>query len=71
MYRTTHSNPKITKFLPQSDSYEKSGLESNPMTYPEYLYLSGSAFLVKLTAPSKQFAKAISVFKSRDHVSNS
>ena len=30
---------------------------SNPIPYPEYLYLSMSAFLVKLTAPNKQFSK--------------
>ena len=29
---------------------------SNPISYPEYLYLSFSAFLVKVTAPNKQFS---------------
>ena len=29
---------------------------SNPMPYPECLYLSISTFLVKATAPNKQFS---------------
>ena len=29
---------------------------SNSVPYPEYLYLSKLAFLVKRTAPSKQFS---------------
>ena len=28
--------------------------QSNPIPYPEFLYLSISAFLVNLTAPNKQ-----------------
>ena len=28
----------------------------NPIPYPEYLYLSILEFLVKLTAPNKQFS---------------
>ena len=31
--------------------------KSNPMPYPEYFYLSMSAFLVSLTAPNKQLSK--------------
>ena len=30
---------------------------SNPIPYPEYPYLSMSAFLVKVTASNKQFCK--------------
>ena len=36
---------------------EKVPLESNPIPYPEYLYLSISAFFVNLTAPNRQFCK--------------
>ena len=32
-------------------------LESNPIPYPEYLYLSISAFFVNLTAPNGKFSK--------------
>ena len=31
--------------------------KSNPMPYPLYLYLSGSAFLVSYTAPNKKSFK--------------
>ena len=33
---------------------EKLDILSNPIPYPEYKYLSRSAFLVKETAPNKQ-----------------
>ena len=35
---------------------ENSPFLSNPIPYPEYLYLSKSAFFVKVTAPNKQFS---------------
>ena len=38
---------------------EKLPLESNLIPYPEYLYLSTSTFFVHLTAPNRQFSKAI------------
>ena len=54
------SAPKIITFLPNPPlGCEKVPLESNPIPYPEYLYLSMSAFLVNLTAPNKQFSKTI------------
>ena len=34
-------------------------LESNPIPYPEYLYLSISTFFVNLRAPNRQFSKVI------------
>ena len=40
------------------------------MLKPPYLYLSGSAFLVRFTASNKQLASVKSVFKSFDHASN-
>ena len=50
------STPKINTFWPNSPlGNEKSSLLSNPIPYPEYPYLSMSAFLVKVTAPNKQF----------------
>ena len=33
-----------------------------PVPYPEYLYLSISAFLIKVTAPNKQFSSVGSLF---------
>ena len=47
--------PNVMTFLPNplpSDK-EKVPLTSNPISKPEYSYLSGSAFLVYLTAPNK------------------
>ena len=46
-------------------------LESVPIPYPEYEYLSRIAFLFSLTAPNKQYFKVESAFKLRDHVLNS
>ena len=37
-------------------------LESNPIPYPEYLYLSISAFFVNLTTPNKQLCKVTPIF---------
>ena len=34
--------------------------ESDPILYPEYLYLSMSVFLVNLTATNRQFSKVTS-----------
>ena len=52
------STPKIITFLPNPvPGNEKLPCLSNPIPYPEYPYLSMSAFLVKLTAPNKQFSK--------------
>ena len=45
---------KIMTFFPVLPSVNKnSGRESNPIPYPLYLYLSGSAFLVDFTDPNK------------------
>ena len=50
------STPKIITFLPNPvPGNEKRPCLSNPISYPEYPYLPMSAFLVKLTAPNKQF----------------
>ena len=52
------SAPKITTFLPYPPlGCVKLPFESNPIPYPEYLYLSISAFFVNLTAPNGQFCK--------------
>ena len=52
------SAPKIITFLPYPPlGCEKLPLESNPIPYPEYLYLSISAFFDNLTAPNRQFCK--------------
>ena len=51
---------KIMTFLPFSPlGCEKFPLESNPIPYPEYLYLSASAFFVILIASNKQFSKVM------------
>ena len=48
------SAPKIITFLPYPPlGCEKRPLESNQIPYPEYLYLSISAFFVNLTAPNR------------------
>ena len=41
---------------------ERLPLLLNPVPYPEYLYLSISAFLIKVTAPNKQFSSVESLF---------
>ena len=54
------SAPKITTFLPFPPlGCEKLPLESNPIPYPEYLYLPTSEFFINLIAPNRQFSKAI------------
>ena len=48
------SAPKIVAFAPYVPSAcKKLPFESEPMSYPEYLYLLISAFFVNLTAPNK------------------
>ena len=48
--------PKTFTFLPVPPlEWEKNLCLSDPIQYPEYLYLSKSTFFVKLTAPNKQF----------------
>ena len=65
------STPK-TKFLPTlPSSKEYCPRVSNTIPKPPYEHLSGSVFLVNLTPPNKQPPKVKSVFKSRDHESNS
>ena len=50
------SAPKISTFWPNTPLVnEELDLLSKPIPYPEYLYLSMSTFLVKVTAPNKQF----------------
>ena len=58
MYRTTHISPKNNNISTKSAlGCEKVPLESNPIPYPEYLYLSISSFFVYSTAPNRQFSK--------------
>ena len=49
------STSKIITFLPVSLPIEKNALLSNPIPYPECLYLSILVFFVNLTDPNKQF----------------
>ena len=52
------STPKVITFLPVLPlGGEKNLCLSNPTPYREHLYLSISAFLVKLTAPNKHFSR--------------
>ena len=54
------STPKIITFVPYPPlGCEKLSPESNPIPYPEYLYLSMSEFFVNLIAPNRQFSKVI------------
>ena len=50
---------------------ENSDRKLNPKHYSVYKYFSGSAFLVRFTAPNKQYFRGKSMVKSRDDVSNS
>ena len=50
------STPKIIIFLSISLPIEKDVSLSKPIPYPEYPYLSISAFLVNLTDQNKQFS---------------
>ena len=48
------SAPKLMTFLPTLPSdNENYNRESNPIPWPLYTYLSGSAFLATLTSPNK------------------
>ena len=50
--------PKIVTFLPVPPLAREQNPcldRIHPIPYPEYLYLSISVFLSKLTAPNKQF----------------
>ena len=49
------STAKIIQYLPNPLPSENVPFLSNPIPYPEYLYLTISLFLVKLTDPNKQF----------------
>ena len=50
------SAPKMITFQPYPPlGCVKLPLESNPIPYPEYLYLSISAFFVNLATPNRQF----------------
>ena len=50
------STPKVFTFWPYPPPWnEKLPFLSNPIPYPEYSYLSMSAFLVKVTAPRTIF----------------
>ena len=50
---------------------ENSERESNPKPEPVYMYLSQLTLLDSFTALNEQSFRVKSVFKSRDHVSNS
>ena len=50
---------------------EISERESKPTPHPEQEHLSGSVFIVNLTAPNKQSFRAKLAFKACDHLSNS
>ena len=57
------STPKYIKFRPnQMAGNERLPFLLIPVPYPEYLYLSISAFLIKVTAPNKQFSSVESLF---------
>ena len=47
-------------FFPNPSPFDNENFPraSNPMPYPEYDYLSGSAFLVNLPAPNKELLNA-------------
>ena len=50
------STLKIIQFVPNPLLTENFPFLSNPMPYPEYLYLPMSGFLVNLTTLNKQFS---------------
>ena len=57
------STPKYITFRPnQMAGNERLPFLLIPVPYPEYLYLSISAFLIKVTAPNKQFSSVGSLF---------
>ena len=58
MNRRTYIYSKNYNIFPNTPpGNEKFPLLSNPVPYPEYLYSSISAFLVKLTAANKQLPR--------------
>ena len=60
MCKASHISSKKIALLPYLPlGCEKVPFYSNPIPYPEYLYLSMSAFFVNLTAPNRQFSKVI------------
>ena len=59
------SAPKIITFLPnQPVGNENVPLIWNTIPYPEFLYLSISAFFTNLTAPNKEFPKVGSLLST-------
>ena len=57
------SAPKIIAVLPNLPlGCEKRPIESNPIPYPEHLYLSISILFVNLAVPNRQFFKVSSEF---------
>ena len=50
------STPKVIQFLSNTLPTENPSFLSNTIPYAEYLYLSISLFLFKLTAPNKRFS---------------
>ena len=63
----TKNNNIFTKIKVWHQNVE---FKSNTVPYPEWKYLSGSAFLVSLTASNKQSLTLKLVLKSRDQISN-
>ena len=60
MHRIIKSAPKIMTFSPFSPlGREKLPLVSNPIPYPEYLYLSTPQLFVNLIDPNRQFSKVM------------
>ena len=57
----SYLTPKVITFLPTPLPNETLPRLSNPIPYPEYLHLSISAFLVKVTALNKQFSSVESL----------
>ena len=51
--------PKIIQFLPDTLATENLFFLSNLNPYPEYFYSSIPTYLVKLTAPNKQFSNVV------------
>ena len=62
------STPKIITFLPNPIAGNpKVPFISYPIPYPEYLYLSISAFFINLTTPDKEFYSAGSLVSTKFH----
>ena len=54
----------LPNLLPSDNEFS---CASKPIAYPEYLYLSKSAFLVNLTAPNKEFPNVKSTLCLNGH----